>query len=73
MSQWTISITADAPNGAHCKIELYDPKGGEQNVGGGAKNMTQAQFTAYKQAKYAVARKDESSARAILEAAGFTC
>jgi len=73
MSGWEISISANASNGAHCRITLYDPKGGESNVGGGASNMNQAQFTAYKQAKSAVARKDESAARAILEAAGFIC
>lgn len=72
MSQFP-SIHADAPNGARVNISLYDPKGGETNVGGGASNCNQAQFTAYKQAKSAMARGDEKAAQSILRAAGFSC
>jgi hypothetical protein len=67
------TINATTPTGGTAKISLYDPKGGEANVGGGAKNLSQAQMNAYRQAKTAMAKGNEAKAREILRAAGFDC
>jgi hypothetical protein len=70
MSQFP-TITGTTPKGGSIKITLYDPKGGDSNVGGGAKNLGQAEMDAYRKAKAAMAQRDVAKARAILEAAGF--
>lgn len=70
MSQFP-TITGTTSTGGSVKIVLYDPKGGDSNVGGGAKNLGQKEYDAYKKAKAAMAKGDEAKARAILQAAGF--
>ena len=58
-----------SPNGGHCTLKNCEPA-----IGGGARNLTQAEYDAYKKAQlYAMPENggDWSKARELLEAAGF--
>lgn len=62
-------IKAIASNGAEATIRLY-----QEDVGGGAKNMNQKQFTAYERAKLLADPRNGArfaEARKVLEEAGF--
>lgn len=68
MSQFP-KISADTPTGGHVSIVAYGE--GDNNIGGGAKNLGQAEMNAYRKAKKLMAEGKKGEAEGVLRAAGF--